>query len=184
MEEEVKKERRLTKKQQVFIYEYLKDFNATQAAIRAGYSKKTANEIGCENLAKPYLAAEISKEIGKLKMSADEVLTRLADIARGNMADLMDITPTGFTFNLMEYDSDGKKIINPKTKLIKKIKQKSVMHMSKTDEGEDTETIETELELYSALDALEKLGRVHALFTEKQLLTGDINIRIGYDDND
>ncbi len=41
----------LTPKQQRFVEEYLIDLNATQAAIRAGYSEKTANEIGAENLA-------------------------------------------------------------------------------------------------------------------------------------
>ena len=45
----------LTMKQRVFITEYLKDFNATQAAIRAGYSEHTASAIGCENLQKHYI---------------------------------------------------------------------------------------------------------------------------------
>ena len=40
----------LNARQQRFVEEYLVDLNATQAAIRAGYSKKTAREIGCENL--------------------------------------------------------------------------------------------------------------------------------------
>ena len=42
----------LTDKQKIFVYEYLIDFNATQAAIRAGYSKDTAGAIGAENLKK------------------------------------------------------------------------------------------------------------------------------------
>ncbi len=49
----------LTPKQQRFVEEYLIDLNATQAAIRAGYSEKTANEIGAENLAKPSIAKAI-----------------------------------------------------------------------------------------------------------------------------
>lgn len=58
----------LTAKQKLFIQEYLKDLNATQAAIRAGYSEKTAAETGYENLRKPQIAAEIEKrqaEIGR-----------------------------------------------------------------------------------------------------------------------
>ena len=43
----------MTKKQKRFVEEYLIDLNATQAAIRAGYSPTTAKEIGCENLTKP-----------------------------------------------------------------------------------------------------------------------------------
>jgi phage terminase small subunit len=51
----------LTPKQQRFVEEYLIDLNATQAAIRAGYSKRTAKAIGCENLTKPDVIAVIEK---------------------------------------------------------------------------------------------------------------------------
>lgn len=51
----------LTAKQQKFINEYLLDLNATQAAIRAGYSEKTAYSIGNENLSKPYIKIEIER---------------------------------------------------------------------------------------------------------------------------
>jgi phage terminase small subunit len=50
----------LTPKQQRFVQEYLIDLNATQAAIRAGYSPKTARSIGDENLTKPDIAAAIA----------------------------------------------------------------------------------------------------------------------------
>lgn len=52
---------KLTAKQQRFIEEYLIDLNATQAAIRAGYSEKTAYAIGEENLRKPVIKAEIER---------------------------------------------------------------------------------------------------------------------------
>ena len=51
----------LTPKQQRFVEEYLIDLNATQAAIRAGYSEKTAKEIGSENLTKPNIAKAIQE---------------------------------------------------------------------------------------------------------------------------
>jgi phage terminase small subunit len=51
--------RTLSAKQQRFIDEYLVDLNATQAAIRAGYSKRTARAIGCENLTKPDIRTKI-----------------------------------------------------------------------------------------------------------------------------
>jgi len=52
---------KLTVKQELFVREYLIDFNATQAAIRAGYSKDTAGVIGYENLNKPYIADAIAE---------------------------------------------------------------------------------------------------------------------------
>jgi len=51
----------LTDKQQRFIEEYMRDFNATQAAIRAGYQVKAAYAMGAENLRKPLIAEEITK---------------------------------------------------------------------------------------------------------------------------
>jgi len=56
----------LTAKQQRFVEEYLIDLNATQAAIRAGYSEKTAYSIGQENLNKPVIAEEIEKRQEKI----------------------------------------------------------------------------------------------------------------------
>lgn len=53
-------------KQQAFVDEYMQDHNATQAAIRAGYSKKTAQQTGSENLLKPVIAAEIAKRKAEL----------------------------------------------------------------------------------------------------------------------
>lgn len=62
---------KLTDKQKRFIEEYTIDFNATQAALRAGYSKKTAYSIGQENLTKP----EIQEGLGKIKKELSEKVT-------------------------------------------------------------------------------------------------------------
>lgn len=81
----------LTRKQQRFVAEYLLDLNATQAAIRAGYSRKTAYSVGSENLRKPYIAAEIEKAIEKraerTRVTADKVVTELARLGFSNMRD-------------------------------------------------------------------------------------------------
>lgn len=75
----------LTPKQQRFVEEYLIDLNATQAAIRAGYSEKTAQQIGSENLLKPVIAAEITTRQAKvsesLEITREWVLTRLKENA-------------------------------------------------------------------------------------------------------
>ena len=69
-------------KQTRFVDEYLKDFNATQAAIRAGYSKKTATEMGYENLRKPHIREVIDKHVEAMAVGRDERLAILAEIAR------------------------------------------------------------------------------------------------------
>ena len=60
----------LNEKQRLFVIEYLKDFNATQAAIRAGYSKKTAHVTGTQYLAKPNIQAGISAQVDELLKQA------------------------------------------------------------------------------------------------------------------
>ena len=75
---------KLTAKQEMFCREYLVDLNATQAAIRAGYSEKTAKEIGCENLTKPniqeYIQAQMNKRAERVEITADYVLNGIKDL--------------------------------------------------------------------------------------------------------
>lgn len=74
---------KLTPKQQRFVDEYLVDLNATQAAIRAGYSAKTANVIGPENLVKPRIAEELQKRMKareqRTEITQDYVLKTIKD---------------------------------------------------------------------------------------------------------
>lgn len=74
-------------KQRRFCDEYLIDCNATQAAIRAGYSKKTAKQIGQENLTKPDLKSYIDEQLEILHnqktADAQEVLEYLTSVMRG-----------------------------------------------------------------------------------------------------
>lgn len=84
----------LTDKQEMFCREYLIDLNATQAAIRAGYSEKTARASGCENLTKP----DIQNRIAELKADRNEqvsvdaayVLSRLIEIDEMDVLDILN----------------------------------------------------------------------------------------------
>lgn len=76
------KERKLTAKQRAFVQEYLIDLNATQAAIRAGYSEATAYSIGNENLSKPEIQAAIQEAMAererRVEITQDRVLKEYA----------------------------------------------------------------------------------------------------------
>ncbi|MCX8976514.1 terminase small subunit [Citrobacter portucalensis] len=83
----------LTDKQEMFCREYLVDLNATQAAIRAGYSEKTARSVGSENLSKPDIADRIvelkterNEEVG---VDAVYVLRRLTEIDQMDVLDIL-----------------------------------------------------------------------------------------------
>lgn len=79
---------KLTEKQKRFADEYIISGNATQAAIKAGYSKKTANRIGPENLSKLVIKNYIDERLEELKSErtadAQEVLEYLTSVMRGN----------------------------------------------------------------------------------------------------
>lgn len=84
----------MTPKQAAFVREYLIDLNATQAAIRAGYSVRTAKSIGQENLTKPDIATAIAaakaERSERTRVDADWLLMRLAEEAEADVADIYD----------------------------------------------------------------------------------------------
>lgn len=91
--------RKLSPKQKLFVDEYLIDLNATQAAIRAGYSKKTAGWIGNQLLVKTHIAQAVQKAMEKrscrTEITQDRVLQELAKLGFANMADYMSIGAGG-----------------------------------------------------------------------------------------
>jgi len=91
--------KRLTQKQETFILEYFQTGNATQSAITAGYSKKTAFVIATENLKKPYLAARLDalrKKAQNTKiMDVVERKERLSEIARARLTDFTEAGKNG-----------------------------------------------------------------------------------------
>lgn len=146
--------------QALFIEEYLRTFNRTQAAIAAGYSPRTAYSYGAELLKKPEIAEAISQRLSESAMTADETMMRLAAHARGDIDDFLD--------DAGRFDI-GKARKAQKTGLIKRLKIKETKRL--IDETEIV-TQEVDFELYDAQAALQLIGKNHALFTDKTELTG------------
>lgn len=91
---------KMTAKMQRFCDEYLIDLNATQAAIRAGYSEKTAYSIGQENLKKPeikkYIEQRMAEKDASLIADQDEVLKYLTKVLRGQtQSEIVVVEGTG-----------------------------------------------------------------------------------------
>jgi phage terminase small subunit len=91
-EEKIDKSKPLSRKQRVFVEEYLKCWNASEAARRAGYKGK-ANVVGPRLLANVSIQAAIEARINELQMGADEVLVRLAEQARFDPLQFVTIDP-------------------------------------------------------------------------------------------
>lgn len=156
---------KLTKKQQVFIDEYLKCFNGAEAARRAGYSEHTARKIASELLKNVDISGQIQARMAEVHMSADEALKLTSDIARGDVASLMEITSVGGSLDLRKAQELGL------TKLIKKFKQRTTTRLSKTDDEEDTETHDIEIELYDAQAAQRDILKINGKFVDRTDIT-------------
>jgi len=81
----------LTPKQEKFCVEFIKDFNATAAARRSGYSLKMAHSIGGENTKKPLVKSRIAELIKEASMQPEEIKKRFSDIARGDLSDYIKV---------------------------------------------------------------------------------------------
>ena len=148
----------MTKKQKRFIEEYLIDLNATQAAIRAGYSPDTAKSIGSENLTKPDIQARIAKAMAELSrrtgVNADRVVMELAKIAFVNASDVIDAETATLKPDAAPED----------TAAIQSVKVKTF--------GEDG--LEREIKMADKLKALELLGKHLGMFKDKVELSGSL----------
>lgn len=147
---------KLTPKQRLFVLEYLVDLNATQAAIRAGYSQKTAEVLGYQLLKKPLVAAAVEQAMQKrekrIEITADRVLQELARIGFSDLGDFVDIAPTGI-----------------------RVKTSDQMDTRVLAEVSETFTVAggtVKIKLHDKVAALEKLGRHLKLFTEKHEHSG------------
>ena len=148
----------MTKKQKRFIEEYLIDLNATQAAIRAGYSPDTAKSIGSENLTKPDIQARIAKAMAERSrrtgVNADRVVMELAKIAFVNANNVIDMETATVKAGALPED----------TAAIQSVKIKTF--------GEDG--LEREIKMADKLRALELLGRHLGMFKDKVELSGSL----------
>jgi phage terminase small subunit len=109
--------RSLNPKHRKFIAEYLKDQNATQAAIRAGYSKNTARSIGCELLTNPNIhkaiESALTRNMDKAEVTAESIIVRLNELANRCMQAQPVLGPFGIQRTnwkgegVWEFDSSG-----------------------------------------------------------------------------
>ena len=139
-------DKKLTPKQRAFVEHYLESWNATKAARRAGYrgNSNTLAVVGWENLRKPKISAEIERRIAEKAMSADEVLLRLGQQARANIADVLSFSGAQIMLDPEKLAEFGH--------LIKSV--------SNTSHG-------LTVTLHDAQKALVHIGRHYALFTDK-----------------
>ena len=151
----------LTEKQRRFVDEYLIDLNATQAAIRAGYSVKTAREQASQNLTKLNIQQAISEKMAERSkrtgVNQDRIVLELAKIAFVNAADVIDSDDA--TIKARATADDTAAIQSVKVKVIP------------TKEGEG---VEREIRLNDKLKALELLGKHLGMWNDKL----DVNVNI------
>ena len=155
----------MTKKQDRFVKEYLIDLNGTQAAIRAGYSPKTANEQASRLLANVSVKKAIDKAIAERSrrtgISADRVVRELAKIGFANIGDVVDLNTAKIKDSATEDD----------LACIQAVKIKP------TEWG-----IEREVRMYDKKGALVDLGRHLGIFNDRIEISGLDNEKKKLDD--
>lgn len=137
--------------QEAFITEYIKCRNATEAARRAGYSVKTARQIGSENLSKPDILEEIQRRTKDNAMELDEALSRLADFAR---ADLGQWLSDDGAVDIAAMKRDRA------THFIRKVKRTEKSGV--TESGGEWREVTGEVELYDAFAANKFIAELHS----------------------
>jgi phage terminase small subunit len=179
----------LTNKQRVFIDEYLKDCNATQAALRAGYSEKGARVRGSELLANRNISEAIKERLDRRAMEADEVLSRLTQMASSDMGNYFQLIEEWTFYPLPSYDIIGQKEIEILDEDGKKTGEKKISYwvrhvtidMDKIIDPKYSHLIKKftdspknglGVELYDAHAALVDLAKYHGLFVDRT----DINV--------
>ena len=155
----------MTNKQKRFCEEYLIDLNATQAAIRAGYSPKTAGAIGAENLEKPQIRACIDKALAEQSkrtgVTADRVVRELAKVAFVNSQDVVNYDDATVRPDATRDDTAAVASVRVKTIPTK-----------------DGPGVEREVKMHDKLKALELLGKRLRLFTDNVNLSGEGVVQI------
>lgn len=146
--------RKLTDKQAAFVAEYLVDLNATQAAIRAGYSERTAYRIGAELLQKTSVAEAIAagqaKRAQRVEITADRVVAELAKIAFADPRDLMEWGPDGV-----------------KLKASAELTEEQAASVAEVSETTTKDGGSLKLKKHDKVKALELLGRHMGMFKDK-----------------
>lgn len=149
----------MTKKQKRFVEEYLIDLNATQAAIRAGYSPKAAYSIGSENLRKPEIRACIEKAMAERSkrtgINQDRIIIELAKIGLLNPKNLIN-----FDEAIVKEEATEEDLAAISSIRVKRFPTK------------DGEGIEREVKMYDKTKALELLGRHFGMFKDKVEVSG------------
>ena len=159
----------LTPKQARFVDEYLVDLNGTQAAIRAGYSKKTAGQIAERLLrkveAQQALTERVKARQARTEITQDRVIAELAKIAFGDQRSLMQWGPTGV------------KLIDSTTLTPEQSAMVSEVSESITAAGGSLK-----LKTHDKVAALKLLGEHLGMFEQKVRLTGDMTLSLSEDD--
>lgn len=157
---------KLTEKQKRFVDEYLIDLNATKAAIRAGYSKKTANRIGTENLSKLVVREHISTRMKdrekRTEITQDMVLQELAKIAFDDIKNYLSYKTEK---TVVGTDELGKPIID--YKIVIDLKDSNTIDSRNISEVSQGKNGQFKFKLYCKDTALVSIGKHLGMFTDK-----------------
>lgn len=148
---------RLTQKQETFCIKYFELRHATEAAIEAGYSRKSAEKIGSENLTKPDIKAridELGEEIERAAvMNVQERMERLTEICRARLTDFMTAGADGSWVDIGPENSHSGAL-------------QEITSRTEYDEDSAKAAVITKVKLHNPLQAIDLLNKMDKLYSD------------------
>jgi len=162
-------ETRLTVKQEKFCVNYFTCGNATEAAVKAGYSPKTAHSIATENLQKPAISErlkELQEKVASAKiMSVTERKEVLSEIARGRLKDFCECGEDGVWFNI------GQETL--KSAALKSVTSKTIVGKEGADDA-----LFIHAELHNPIEAIKELNKMDHVYEVGETNIGNLTVNI------
>lgn len=167
----------LTAKESRFVEEYCVDLNATQAAIRAGYSKKSAESIGCENLSKQKISAAVAdwkrRLAERLDLTREDLVRRLLPLTNSNIFDYARVTESGDPF------PDFSSVTREQAAAVSELET----HDYVDGRGEDARSVrKVRFKLYDKPGAVMNAAKLLGLVEDKVKQSGEITIKTQRDE--
>ena len=173
-------EGKLTQKQELFVKEYVKDFNATRAAKAAGYSEKTATAAGTENLRKPNVASRIKDIVDskheKLDKDIEDIIELLRNAAYMDISDYVNLTLEEEGEDSMQPMAHNRyKVTITGFRKLKKWQRRLITEASVDRHGC------VKLKFFSKEKAIELLGKYHQIWADGVVLQDKREVKATHD---
>lgn len=180
-----KADKKLTPKQEMFCLEYLIDLNATQAAIRAGYSVRTAKEQGYDLLTRPHINARVQElkqvRVVRAEKSADDVIKELENVAFSRIGEVIEWNESGMAFIKNSDELNDDVMASIESVQVTEEVTHTTANKAEGDSKRKVQSranIKSKVKLHNKMSALTQLAKHHGLVNDKVDVSGAVDVTV------